>query len=164
MVEDVPWAFFALDLGTGDAAPLTLPLESTAAMNQNLLQRIAATPDAAHLVVAVHDGEQMSIAQFDQGARRPSQVTSLAAQGSPSAAAISADGAFVAVGSETRGRDAPGKVWVIDRAGKTVWTAEFEKTVAGAHFLSDGSLVVAAGEVKAVKVALPAGTETWRAE
>ena len=45
-----------------------------------------------------------------------------------------------------------------------MWTAEFEKTVAGVHFLSDGSLVVVAGEVKAVKVALPAGTETWRAE
>ena len=164
VVEDVPWAFFALDLGTGEAAPLTLPLDSTAAMNQNLLQTIAATPDAAHLVLAVHDGEQMSVAQFDQGARRASQVTSLAAQGSPSAAAISDDGAFVAVGSETRGRDAPGKVWVIDRAGKTVWTAEFEKTVAGVHFLSDGSLVVVAGEVKAVKVALPAGAETWRAE
>ncbi len=162
--EDVPWGFFALSPRTGEASPLTLPLHSDAAFNQHWLQRIAATPDGAHLVVAEHDGKQMSVGQFEQGAKLPSRVTSLAAAGSPSAVAISTDGALVAVGSEYRGSDAPAKAWAIDRAGKSVWTGEFQKTVAGVHFLADGSLLVVAGEAKAVKVALPAGTEQWRAE
>jgi hypothetical protein len=162
--EDVPWGFFALNLRTGEASPLTLPLHSDAAFNQHWLQKIAATPDGAHLMVAAHDGKQMSVGQFEQGAKLPSRVTSLAAAGSPSAVAISADGALVAVGSESRGRDAPAKAWVIDRAGKSVWTGEFQKTVAGVHFLADGSLLVVAGEAKAVKVGLPAGAEQWRAE
>jgi hypothetical protein len=162
--EDVPWGFFALDLRTGEASPLTEPLHSDAAFNQHWLQRIAATPDGAHLVIAEHDGTQMSVGQFEQGARRPSRVTSVAAEGSPSALAISADGALVAVGSEFRGSDAPAKAWVIDRAGTSVWTGAFQKTVAGVYFLADGSLLVVAGEAKAVKVALPAGTEQWRVE
>lgn len=162
--EDVPWGFFALDLRTGEASPLTPPLHSDAAFNQHWLQRIAATPDGAHLVVAAHDGKRMSVGQFAQGAEQAARVTSLAAEGSPSAVAISADGALVAVGSESRGRDAPARAWVIDRAGKSIWTGEFQKRVVGVYFLADGSLLVAAGEAKAVKVALPAGTETWRAE
>jgi hypothetical protein len=162
--EDVPWGFFALDLRTGEASPLTQALHSDAAFNQHWLQKIAATPDGAHLVIAAHDGKRMSVGQLEQGARLPSRVTSLAAQGSPSALAISADGGLVAVGSEFRGSDAPAKAWVIDRAGRSVWTGVFQKTVAGVYFLTDGSLLVVAGEAKAVKVALPAGTEQWRAE
>lgn len=163
-VEDVPWAFFALDLGTGALVPLTPPLESTVAINQAWLQRIAATPDGARLVVATHDGAQLTVAQFERGSHRPSQVTTLAAPGSPSAVSLSADGAFVAVAAETRGPDAPATVWVLDRQGQTVWTGPFRKNVAGLHFLADGSLVIAAGEAKAVKVALPGGIEKWRAE
>jgi len=163
-VEAVPWGFFAFDLRNGEASPLTPPLESDGAINQALVQKIAATPDAAQLVVATHDGQQLSVGRFERGSDRPSRVTALAAKRSPSAAAIARDGAFVAVGTETRGRDAPGKAWVIDREGKPIWTGEFRKTVAGVHFLPDGSLLVVAAEAKAVRVALPAGTEKWRTE
>lgn len=160
--EDVPWGFFAVDLKTGEAAALTLPLKSDPALNQNWLQKIAASPDAMHLVVAAHDGTQIAVAQFDQGANAPSRVTQLPAQGSVSAVAISDDGTWVAVGSESRGRDAKAVAWVINQAGKTIWSGEFEKTIVGLHFLLDDSLIVASAEAVAVRVALPAGTEKWR--
>ena len=162
--EDVPWGFFALDLRTGETSPLTQPLHSDATFNQNRLQSISATPDGARLVVAAHDGKQVSVGRFEQGANRPSWVASLAAQGSPRAVTISVDGEFVATGTETRGHDAPGKAWVIDRDGQVVWTGAFEGTVAGVHFLTDGSLVVVTAQAKAVKVSLPTGTEKWHAE
>jgi hypothetical protein len=162
--EKVPWGFFALNPRTGEASPLTGPVESDRRLNQAWQQKIGATPDGSRLLMAAHDGKEVSIAQFERGADRPARVTSLAAKGSPSAAAVSADGTFAAVATETRGRDAPAKVWVIDRAGKQVWAGEFQKNVAGLHFLPDGSLVVAAGEAKAVRVTLPAGTERWRTE
>ena len=162
--EDVPWGFFALDLRSGKASPLTQPLHSDAVLNQHWFQRIAATPDGTRLVVAAYDGKLVSVAQFEQGADRPARVTSMAAQGSPSALSISSDGAFVAIGTETRGRDAPGKAWVVDRDGKTDWTGEFQGTVVGLHFLPDGSLVVVTAKAKAVRIALPGGTETWRSK
>ena len=161
-VEDVPWAFFALDLRSGAPTPLTPPLASDARINQAWLQRIAATPDGSRLLVTAHDGSQLTVAQYEPGEDRASLVTSLPARGSPSAAALRADGAFAAVAAETRGRDAPAAVWVLDRGGKQVWTGTFRKNVAGLHFLPDGSLVVAAGEAAAVKVALPDGIEKWR--
>jgi hypothetical protein len=43
-----------------------------------------------------------------------------------------------------------------------VWTGEFEKAVAGVHFLGDGALVIAAGESVAVKVT--GGKEVWRTQ
>ena len=163
-VEDVPWGFFALDLDTGEPAPLTAPIPSDAAVNQALLQRIAATPDGARLLVAAHDGAMLTVAQFERGKGEPVLTSSIPTTGSPSAVAIATDGSFAAVAAETRGRDAPAVVRVLDRAGKTAWTGEFRKNVAGLHFLGDGSLVVAAGEARAVKVALPAGTVAWRTE
>lgn len=163
-VEDVPWAFFALDLGTGAIEALTPPLRSDAAINQAWLQTIAATPDGEQFVLATHDGTLLTVARFERGADRPSLVVRLPARGSANAVALSPDGSFAAVASETRGRDAPATVRVVDRGGKTVWTAGFRKNVAGLHFLRDGALVVAAGEAKAVRVALPAGTGSWTAE
>ena len=161
-VEEVPWAFFALDLASGAPTPLTPPLASDARINQAWLQRIAATPDGSRLLVTAHDGSQLTVAQYEPGADRASLVTSLPARGSPSAVALRADGAFAAVAAETRGREAPAVVWVLDRNGRQVWTGTFRKNVAGLHFLPDGSLVVAAGEAVAVKVALPDGIEKWR--
>jgi hypothetical protein len=162
--EDVPWAFFALDLKTGEASPLTKPLHSDAAFNQNRFQRIRATPDGARLMVAAHDGERVSVGRFEQGGDRPSWVAALAAQGSPRSVTLSDDGGFAAVGTDSQGVDAPGKAWVIDRDGRTVWTGEFEGTVAGIHFLSDGSLLVVTAHAVAVKVSLPGGAERWHAE
>ena len=151
-VEDLPWAFFAWDLKTNEATPLTGPVHSDKAINQAWVQRIAATPDAAHLVIATHDGERLSIGRFERDANRASRVVSLASNGGPSALALSNDGTLVAVGSESRGREAPAQAWLLDSAGRVVWNASFEKRVAGIHFLPDGSLIVAAGEGRAVKV------------
>jgi hypothetical protein len=151
-VEDLPWGFFAWDLDRAEASPLTKPLRSDARLNQAWVQRIAATPDAAHLVVATHDGERLSIAWFERDASRPSRVVSLASRGAASALALRKDGTLLAVGSESRGREAPAQAWLLDASGKVAWSASFEKTVAGAHFLPEGSLIVAAGEAKAVKV------------
>lgn len=161
--EDVPWGFFAFDLRTGQASPLTPPLHTDTRFNQGRLQRIAATADGAHLVVAAHDGQQISVGHWGPGAERATWTAGLATTGSPRAVAISADGAFVAIGAETRGSDAPGQAWVLDRSGKTAWTGEFPGTVAGVHFLADGSLVVVEAQAEAVLVALPAGSEKWRA-
>ena len=160
--EDTPWGFFAVDLQTGEAAPLTLPLKSDAALNQQWLQKIAASPDGMHLVVAAHDGGQVTVAQFDQGANLATRRTQRPAKGSVSAVAISDNGTLVAVGTESRGTDAPALAWVIDQTGKTIWSAEFPKTIVGLHFLGDNSLIVAGAEAKAVRVTLPAGTEAWR--
>jgi micrococcal nuclease len=154
-VENVPWGFFAWDLRAHAAAPLTRPLPSDAAVNQSIVQRIAATPDASVLVVAAHDGKRVTVARYARDADRASRVVTLASAGAASALAVSADGALVALGSESRGREAPGQAWVQDASGATVWTATFVKTVAGVHFLPDGSLVVAAGEGRVVKVPLP---------
>jgi hypothetical protein len=159
--EDVPWGFFALDLKSGEASPLTQSLHSDAVFNQSWIQRISATPDGGRLAIAAHDGRQLSVGWFEQGAGRPSWVASLAAQGSPSAVTISVDGELVAVGTETRGRETPGKAWVIGPGGRVVWTGEFEGTVAGLHFTNDGSLVIVTARSKAVDVSLPAGTEKW---
>ena len=98
---------------------------------------------------------------FEQGAGRPSWVARLASQGSPTVVAFSADGELVAVATETRGRETPGKAWVIGPGGRVVWIGEFEGTVAGLHFPSDGSLVIVTARSKAVDVSLPAGTEKW---
>jgi len=154
-VEQMPWGFFAWDLKAGEASPLTAPLPSDATINQALVQRIAATGDGAHLVIATHDGQRLYVGWFERGANRPTRVVSLASKGAASAVSLSEDGAFVAVGSESRGREAPGQAWLFDAAGKVAWSSPFEKTVAGVHFLPDRSLVVAAGEAKAVRVALP---------
>ena len=162
--EDVPWGFFALDLGSGETSPLTQSLHSDAAFNQDRLQRISSTPDGSRLVVAAHDGKRVSVARFEQGANRPSWVGSLAAQGSPRAVAIAVDGGFVAVGTEARGHDAPGKAWVIGADGQTVWSGVFEGDVAGVHFLGDGSLLVVTAQATAVKVLLPGGAEAWHAQ
>jgi hypothetical protein len=160
-VEQVPWGLFAWDLGRSEATPLTQSLKSDLVFNQNWFQRVAAGADGALMAVAVHDGERLSVAQIERGADAPSRVTSSSSKGAPSAVAVSADNTLVAVGSETRGSDAPGKAWVIDRAGKELWRAEFPKTVIGLHFLSDNSLVVAVADASAARVALPAGNELW---
>jgi hypothetical protein len=162
--EDVPWGFFAIDLKSGEASALTEPLRSDAVFNQSWVQQIAATPDGAHLVVAVHDGKRVTVGRFDQSANRATWVASLAAQGVPRTVTLSPDGGFVAVGTESRGEGAPAKAWVLGREGKTVWSAEFAGTIAGVHFLTDGSLLVVTAAAKAVKVSLPAGTEKWRAQ
>lgn len=154
-VEEMPWGFFAWDLKAGEASPLTAPLPGDTAINQAWVQKIAATGDGAHLVVAVHDGERLSVGWFERGANRPTRVVSLASKGAASAVSLSEDGAFVAVGSESRGREAPAQAWLLDAAGKVAWSSTFDKTIAGVHFLSDRSLVVAAGEARAVRVALP---------
>lgn len=160
--EEVPWGFFAIDLHSGEATPLTLPLKSDPGLNQHWLQKLAATPDGMHLAIAAHDGQSVTVAQFDQGANVASRTTRQPSKGSVSAVAISDDGSFVAIGTETRGSDAPAQAWVVNLAGKTIWTSPFQKTVIGLHFLGDNSLIVAAAEAKAVRVALPAGVETWR--
>jgi hypothetical protein len=162
--EDVPWGFFSLDLRSGEAAALTPPLHSDAVFNQNRLQKISSTPDGSRLVVATHDGKEVSVGRFEQGASRASWVATLAAQGSPRAVAISVDGGFVAVGTEARGHDTPGKAWVIGPNGQTVWRGEFEGAVAGVHFLGDGSLLVVTAQAKAVKVLLPGGAEAWHTQ
>jgi hypothetical protein len=154
-VEDVPWGFFAWDLKTGAASPLTTPLPSDAAINQAWFQRIAGTRDGARLVAAVHDGQRLSIAWFVRDASRAQRVVALEAAGGPSALAVSDDGARVAVASESRGREAPAQAWILDAQGKAVWHGSFEKNVAGMHFLPDGSVLVAAGEARAVRLALP---------
>lgn len=161
-VDSVPWGFFALSLQTGEAAPLSMPLPSDPALNQNWVQKIACNPDASSLVIAAHDGEKIAVGQFDQGADKPTRVSSWDSKGAANAVAVSNDGTRVAVGTESRGKDAPGKAWVIDEAGKAIWTAEFPKTVVGLHFLDDGSLIVISAEAKAMRVALPAAKETWR--
>ena len=120
-------------------------------MNQAWVQRIAATPDAAHLAIATHDGERLTVARFARGAQRAERVVSLASKGAATALALSPDGAFVAVGSESRGREAPGQAWLLDASGAVVWTTTFAKAVAGAYFLPDGSLIVA-GEGRVVRV------------
>jgi len=154
-VEDVPWAFFAWDLQSGQAAPLTEPLPSDVAVNQAWFQRIAASGDGAHLVAAVHDGQQVTIAWFERGASRPTRTLALPSQGAASALALSDDGAFLALGTESHGREAPAQAWLLDAAGKVAWSHPFEKAVAGVHFLPDRSLIVAAGEATAVRVPLP---------
>lgn len=154
-VEDIPWAFFAWDLKAREASPLTAPLPSDAAINQSWVQEIAASRDGAHLVVATHDGQKLSVGWYARAARQPTRVVSLASKGAASALSISEDGAFVAIGTESRGRDAPARVWLLDAAGKVAWTRAFEKTVAGVHFLADSALIVAAGEGKAIRIALP---------
>ncbi len=161
-IEDVPWGFFAVDLHNGEASPMSLPLKSDAQLNQLWLQRIAASPDGMHLVIAAHDGEQLAIARFDQGANVASRVTGQSAKGSVSAVAISDDGTLIAVGTESRGSDAPAQARVIDQAGKVIWTVELKKTVIGLHFLGDNSLIVAGAEARAIRVALPSGVEKWR--
>jgi hypothetical protein len=157
-VEDVPWGFFAWDPKAGTASPLTGALRSDAAFNQAWFQRIAATRDGSRMVAAVHDGKQVSVGWFERAAERAARVVALAAEGGPSALAISDDGAFVAVASESRGSEAPAHVWLLDARGAIAWTGSFTKTVAGLHFLPDRSLLIAAGEAKAVKVPLPAPT------
>jgi hypothetical protein len=154
-VESLPWGFFAWDSKTGDTSPLAAPLPSDAAINQAWFQRIAGTRDAARMVAAVHDGKRVSIGWFERGAQRATRVVTLDAHGGPSALALSDDGAFVAVATESRGREAPARAWILDAEGKTVWSGSFAKNVAGLHFLADGSVLVAAGEAKAVKVPLP---------
>jgi hypothetical protein len=154
-VEDVPWGFFGWDLQKGEAWPLTRPLASDARLNQAWVQRIAATPDAAHLVIATHDGERLSIGWFERDASRPSRVVSLASKGAASALALRKDGTLLALGSESRGRESPAQAWLLDAAGRVAWNGSFEKTVAGVHFLPDGSMIVAAGEAKAVRVKAP---------
>jgi micrococcal nuclease len=155
-VEPVTWGFFAWDLKAHVASPLTEPITSDPAVNQAWVQRVAATPDAAHLAVAAHDGERLTIARFARGARQAAGTVSLASKGAATALALSRDGAFVAVGSESRGADAPAQAWLLDASGATVWSASFAKTVAGVHFLPDGSLIVAGGEGRAVKAPPPA--------
>ncbi|MET0556301.1 MAG: thermonuclease family protein [Vicinamibacteria bacterium] len=155
-VEPVPWGFFAWDLDAHAASPLTGPIASDPAVNQGWMQRIAATPDAAHLAVATHDGERLTIARFARGARSAASVVSLASKGAAAALALSRDGSLVAIGSESRGRDAPSQAFLLDASGATVWTETFAKTVAGVHFLPDGSLIVAGGDGRVVKPALPA--------
>lgn len=159
--EDVPWGLFAVNLNTGDAAGLTLPLKTDARLNQSWMQKVASTPDASVMAVATHDGTQLWVATFAQGADAPTRVTGVPAKGGPNALAVSADGSLVAVGSEGRGRDAPAFAAVIDQAGKVIWRAEFAKTVTGVHFLGDGSLVVTSAEARALRVALPQGHELW---
>ncbi len=161
-VEAVPWGFFAVNLQTGEAAALTLPLPSDAAINQNWVQKIASTDEADFLVVAAHDGKQIAVGSYAQGADRPTRVTALPSAGAASALAISGNGSLIAVGSESRGKDAPATAWVIDQAGKTIWQAAFSKTIVGLHFLDDGSLVVTSAEATAVRVAFPEAREKWR--
>jgi len=76
--------------------------------------------------------------------------------------ASSPNGSWIAVGSESRGRDNPAQAWVIDQAGAVIWKAEFGKTIVGLHFLDDRSLVVTSAEAKAVRITLPEGKEQWR--
>ncbi len=160
----IPWGFFAIDLRTGAASPLTPRLRSNAAVNQAWLQKVAATTDGAHLVVAAHDGRKVAIARFARGAKAPGPTAALDALGSPTALAVSANGEYVALGTETRGRDALARAWILDGQNRPVWTSEFAKSGAGLHFLSPRTLIVAAGEAKAIKVELPAGTTVWTAQ
>ena len=140
---------------------MTLPLKSDASLNQEWLQKIASAPDGMHLLVAAHDGKQLAIAQYDQGANVQTHLTLLPAKGSPSAAAVSDSGSLIAVGTEARGADAPAQAWLINQAGAVVWTRQFPKTIVGLHFVSDGSLVIATAGAEALKVSA-AGTEVWR--
>ncbi len=158
--EHVPWAFFAIDIKTGEAKPLTAGLPTDARINMAWFARVAASPDASTLVIATHDGQQITVGQYDQGADRPTRISALTSKGAASALAVSPDGSRVAIGSEPRGEKA--HVWLIDQAGTRVWTGEFEKAVAGVHFLADGSLIIAAGETVAVKVS--GRKEVWRTE
>ncbi|GEM_PF-2959532 len=160
--EDVPWGFFAMNLETGEASPLTMPLSSDAALNQNLVQKIAATPDASVMVVAAHDGQQLAVATFETGSVKAARVATLSSQGAASAIAVSANGGYVAVGSESRGPTAPATAWVLDQTGKVFWKEEFPKTITGLHFLDDGSLVVTSAAARAVRVGLPDLKEKWR--
>ena len=155
-VEPVPWGFFAWDLDAHVASPLTGPITSDPAVNQAWVQRIAATPDAAHLAIATHDGERLTVARFARGAQRAERVVSLASKGAATALALSPDGAFVAIGSESRGREAPGQAWLLDASGAVVWTTTFAKAVAGAYFLPDGSLIVAGADLKTARTVPPA--------
>jgi micrococcal nuclease len=157
-VEDVPWAFFAWDLAAHAATPLTGPITSSPTVNQALVQRIAATPDGARLVTAVHDGERLAVASYERGEEWPSRLISLVSAGAASALAISADGSLVAVGSEPRGRRLPAHVWLLDPTGAPVWMTSFRKAVAGVHFLPDGTLIVAAGEARVVKRSPPSAS------
>jgi micrococcal nuclease len=157
LVESLPWAFFAWDLRAHTAVPLTRPIASTPALNQALVQRIAATADGAMLVVAAHDGKSLTVARFDRDADRPASVVSLPSVGAASALAIASDGERTALGSESRGRDAPGRAWLLDAAGAVVWSAPFAKTVAGVHFVADGTAIVAAGEGRVVRPPAPRG-------
>ena len=161
-VEAVPWGFFAVSLATGEATPLSLPLPSDPAINQNWVQKIASTPDASDLVIATHDGSHLAVGQYAQGSNAATRVTKLESKGAASAVAIALNGARVAVGSESRGRDSPARAWVLDETGQTVWTSQFDKTIVGLHFLADGALVVTSAEAKAVRVSLPAGAVLWR--
>jgi len=154
-VEALPWGFFAWDLKTSAAAPLTGAIASDVAINQAWFQRIAGTRDGSRMVVAVHDGERLSIGWFERDAQRATRVVALVAPGGPSALAVSEDGAFVAVASESRGREAPAQAWVLDTGGQVAWNGSFTKSVAGLHFMADGSLLVATGEARALKVSLP---------
>jgi hypothetical protein len=152
-VEDVPWGFFALDLATGAVAPLTEPLASDTSLNQAWFQRIAASADGTHLVVAAHDGKQMTVGRFERGANRAASVARVPAAGGPSALAVSPDGALVALGIETRGREVPARMCLVDRAGPTGPCDEFRKNVVGLYFLRAG-LVVASGDGQVARMAL----------
>lgn len=160
-LEDVPWGFFAVDPTTGSAAGVTLPLRTDSFFQQNLMQKVAASPSGESLAVATHDGKRLAVGLFAQGADAPTRKAELQAIGSPSALAVSARGNWIAVGTEARGRDAPGFAAVIDEAGKVIWKKDFVKSVTGVHFVED-TLIVTAAETAAVRIALPAGTELWR--
>jgi hypothetical protein len=157
LVEGVPWGFFALDLVSGDVAPLSPPLASDPGINQSLVQEIAASADGAHLAVAAHDGRKVTVGRFARGAGQASAVTRLEALGAPHALAVSADGAFLALGIETRGSETPARAVVIDGAGRTVWQGDFRTNVAGAHFLPGGALVIA-GDGRVVRPPLRSAT------
>ena len=104
-------------------------------------------------MVATHDGERLWVGWFERGANRSTRVVALDSKGSgqrplPRRTALSSRSAA----SREAGKRRPG-AWLLDAAGKVAWSSPFEKTVAGVHFLPDRSLVVAAGEAKAVRVA-----------
>lgn len=160
--EDVPWAFFAMNLENGESSPMTMPLSSDASLNQNLVQKIAATPDGSVMVVAAHDGQQLAVGTFEAGSVKASRVATLPSPGAVSAIAVSSNGGYIAVGSESRGPTAKATAWVLDQTGKVIWKEEFPKTIVGLHFLDDGSLVATSAAARAVRVGLPDLKELWR--
>lgn len=160
-LEAVPWGFFAVNVATGNAAAATLPLPTDGFFHQGLMQKVASTFDAAWMAAATHDGKRLAVGTFAQGAEGASRRTEIPAKGSPSAIAIAANGQWTAVGTEARGRDAPGFAAVVDQAGQVIWRKDFAKTVTGVHFVGN-DLIVTAASTEAVRVTLPAGTEVWK--
>ena len=128
--EDMPWGFFALDLKSGEASPLTRRSTPTRCSTRTGSRGSRRRPTAPTWWWPSTTARAYRSAGSRRG--RPAVGGRFAGgRGSPRTVTLSARRGVRGRGSETRGRDAPGKAWVIGREGKTVWTGDLRGTSRG---------------------------------